>query len=79
MLQVLLRGHFALLRRVRWMRRAPCLGNIVSILWERAGRKYKLSASCLLNLSDAALDWPGVLECGILLVGVEVMLNGKEV
>jgi hypothetical protein len=24
------------------------------------------SASCLLNLSDAALDWPGVLECGIM-------------
>jgi hypothetical protein len=23
------------------------------------------SASCLLNLSDAALDWPGVLEWGI--------------
>jgi hypothetical protein len=28
------------------------------------------SASCLLNLSDAALDWPGVLECGMVGFGV---------
>jgi hypothetical protein len=43
------------------------------------GREHELSDSCLLNLSDAALDWPGVLECGILIVGVEVMLDWEMV